>query len=328
MFRTEGNHQQGMGDLWGGLALADECVAQGDECIVVVSGGDEAIAMITERGHRFSVAISPAVEEKILLSFLPDVILVNQLNNPPSYIESLRRHATLVVTMDDTSEGAQRADLNINVLYHKPGAVVEPQYIALREEFRVAHTISRSVRSEVKEVLVTQGGSDTYGFTPRIVRALERMTFRPHCTVVVGPAFRHHDELQEALSASSLGISVLRSVREMSRLMIDADLAVTAGGLTMFELACVGTPSVVVCGERFEVETAARLEQAGAVVNLGFGDDLNDEALLATMDWLARDVERRRHMAAKGKQLVDGRGCERILRLIRARLAEVTGAWA
>jgi spore coat polysaccharide biosynthesis predicted glycosyltransferase SpsG len=316
VFRTEGSHQQGMGDVMGSLALADECAKQADEILFVLSGGDEAVAAIMEKGYRWQTAPTWEAEQNILTGFCPDVIVVNKLNSPPEYVRSLKAHAGMVVTMDDAGEGAQYADLRVNPLYDAPAAVTDPQYIALRREFQETHSRSKTISGEVRELLITQGGSDTYGFTPGIIRALEGLKIRPHCTVVIGPAFRHKDDLRDAVAASTLDLTVVRNVRDMAERMWKADLAITAGGLGVFELLCVGTPSLVVCGEWFEVETASKLEKSGAVVNLGFGGDLNGERLREAVEALAKDAKQRKELSLRGKQLVDGRGCERIVELI------------
>ncbi len=322
-FRTEGNHRQGMGDLLGSAALADECQRQSGEVLFVISGGSEAVAVLREGGYPFRVAESSEAEREILEAYQPDIIVLNKLDNPPAYVRWLRALAPLVVTIDDAGEGAAHADVSINVLYHRPGALTDSRYIVLRREFQAIHAREKVVAPEVRELLITQGGSDTYGFAPRILRALESITLRLHCVVVVGPAFRHHAELEAAVSASTLDLSVVRNVRNMAELMWRADLAITAGGLSVFELCCVGTPSLVVCGEPFEVETAARVDAAGAVVNLGFGGDLDYAALRGAVEALAASADKRRQMSARGKELVDGRGCERIVRLLRERLARV-----
>lgn len=324
-FRTEGNHQQGMGDLEGSLALADECVRYGDEVLILISGGVEAIAAIRERGHPYRVVESLAAERQVLESLRPDAIVVNKLGSPPEYVEGLKDFGGLVVTVDDAGEGAKHANLRINVLYPIAGAVTDVEYVALRREFQEAHTLPRRVAEEPMEILVTQGGSDTHGFTPRILRGLEYMKRRPHCTVVVGPAFRHRSELEIALAESTLDLTVVANVRNMAELMLKADLAVTAGGLTMFELACVGTPAVVVCAEPFEDETAARVAAAGAVVNLGFGGDLDYGRLAGVVDDLLGDGEARRGMSTRGLALVDGRGCQRVVHLIRETLTSESG---
>jgi len=312
-----------MGDLFGSVALADECQRQTDEVLFVISGGSETVAALIERGYAYSVVGSLKAELEILQAFRPDVIVVNKLNNQPAYIQSLRSLAPLIVTIDDAGQGAIHADLNINVLYPAPGAITDLQYLALRREFQEFHESERAISSDVRELLVTQGGSDTYGFTPRILRTFDDMALRPHCTVVLGPAFRHYGELEEAVNASTLDLTIVRNARNIVELMWQADLAITAGGLTMFELCCVGTPSLVVCGERFEVATAERLEQAGVVVNLGFGGGLDYAALPRAVEALAADVEKRRRMGVRGRELVDGRGAERVVRLLRERLARV-----
>ncbi len=310
----------------GSLALADECAKQADEILFVISGGDEAIAAITERGYRFHAVAAHENERQALRAFRPDVILVNKLNNDPTYIKSLKGLTDLLVTIDDAGEGAKLADLRVNSLYYTPDAVTDPRYIALRNEFQEIHGRSKRINDEVQELFIAQGGSDTHGFTSRIIRALEGMMTRPHCTVIIGPAFKHEAELRSATEASSLDLTVVRNARNMAELMWNADLAITAAGLTMFELLCVGTPGLVVCAEPFEVETAARLEKAGTVLNLGFGGRLDYTRLPQSVDALAEDVETRGAMSRCGKQLVDGKGCERIVRLIRERAKELSGS--
>src|SRR2546422_90113 len=99
-----------MGDVMGSLALADECAKHSDEILFIISGGDEAMAALTENGYRFQTAATVEDERRALRAFRPDVILVNKLNNDPSYIKSLRGLADIVVTIDDAGEGAKLAD--------------------------------------------------------------------------------------------------------------------------------------------------------------------------------------------------------------------------
>jgi spore coat polysaccharide biosynthesis predicted glycosyltransferase SpsG len=103
----------------------------------------------------------------------------------------------------------------------------------------------------------------------------------------------------------------------MAALMLRADLAVTAGGITLFELACLGTPAIVVCGERFEMETAERMHEAGAALHAGFGGDLEPARLSSALDSLAGDFELRKRMSARGREMVDGQGAHRVMALIR-----------
>jgi len=326
LIRTEGNHQKGMGDVWSSIALADECVRYFDDISFMVSDEAETVYIIKARGYEFFTVNSLLREQEVITFFQPDLVLVTMLNNPPSYIKFLKEFPCFVVTVDDAGEGAKSADLNINVLYPIPGAVTGLKFLALRNEFQKAHKKVNTIREDIQELLVTQGGSDTYGFTPQIIRALEGVGWRPHCTVVVGPAFQHEVDLDKAVQSSTLDLTIRRNPPHMHQLMEKADLAITAGGLTMFELACVGTPSLVICGEPFEVETAQRLENAGVVVNLGFGGNLDFARVPIALYVLAGNSDKRRHMSLRGKQLIDGRGSERVVGMIRERV-EALGAW-
>lgn len=325
VFRTEGNHKQGMGDVWGSLALARKFDGMSDEKFFLVGGGDEATAAIRGQGYRCLVVSSRTHEASVLEEIRPDVIVLNQLNNAPDYVRFLKKFSRLLVTVDDAGGGAAFSDLKFNPLYEAPGAITDLSYLPLREEFIAAHDRAKPIRAQVRELLIAQGGSDTYGQTPRILRALGQAAARPRCTVVVGPAFRHEMKLEEAVAESELELRVVRNPRNMAELMLEADLAVTAGGLMMLELCCVGTPGIVVCGDRWELETAERLARAGAVVNLGSGLDLDFNRVPAVLDALCADPERRRAMSAAGKGLVDGRGCERMAELIRERAATPRG---
>ena len=328
IFRTRADHAQGMGDIWGSLAIADAWSGSAEAMLMLCAGDDQAADVLTRGGHRFEMVRSADEERRLLEEFRPDVAVINQLQSPPALITLYQAHARLVVTIDDVGEGAALADLRINVLYQTPGAVTDCSYIMLRREFAVLRERAKPIRDAVRELLITQGGADTYGFTPRIVEAIGRLSVIPHGTVVVGPAFRHDRELEQAVGASSVPLSVIRNARDMADLMWAADLAITAGGLTMFELACVGTPSLVVCGERFEVESAERLERAGAGRCLGFGGDLEAGRLSGAVEALARDPASRQAMSDRGKQLIDGHGAQRIVQLITEALASTAGRHA
>jgi len=325
VFKTRADHAQGMGDLWGSLAIADAWSGSAEAMLILCSGDDTAADVLKRSRHRFEMVRSTDEERRLLGEFRPDVAVINQLQSPPALMALYQAHVRLVVTIDDVGEGAALADLRINVLYQTPGAVTDCSYIMLRREFAALHARAKPIRNTVQELLITQGGADTYGFTPRIVEAVGRLSVIRHGTVVVGPAFRHDRQLQEALGEATVPMSVVRNTSRMAELMWNADLAITAGGLTMFELACVGTPSVVVCGERFEVETAQRLERAGVGRCLGFGGDLQPGRLGGAVEALARDPASRQAMSQRGQQLIDGQGAQRIVQLITETLASTAG---
>jgi spore coat polysaccharide biosynthesis predicted glycosyltransferase SpsG len=320
-FRTEGNPKQGMGDVMSSLAIAEQCRDADDAVLFVISGG-EAEEAIRARGYAVAVAPDESGRLDAIRRFGADVVVINMLNTPQASVRAMSGATPLVVTIDDNGPGAREAGLRINVLYHTPDAVTGLEYIALREEFQRAHDAERTVRAQAEELLLMQGGADTYGFLPRILDGVGASVWRGHVTLITGPAFVHENALRASLDRSPLDVDVIRNCSTMADVMRRADMAISAGGISMFELACVGTPSIIVCAEHFEEETASRLDRAGVVRNLGFGGALSDAAIAEAVDTLAGDVEKRREMARCGRELIDGKGAVRIAQRIRSAVAE------
>ena len=95
----------------------------------------------------------------------------------------------------------------------------------------------------------------------------------------------------------------------MSGILKNYDLAITAGGMTLLELACVGIPSLIICGERFEIETAKLLEKYGFGKNLGFGKNVSTKKLNSEISAIINDFNTRKSMKLCGQKLIDGNGC-------------------
>ena len=78
----------------------------------------------------------------------------------------------------------------------------------------------------------------------------------------------------------------LLEIHQKNELLLDVniDLALTAGGITLLELACVGVPCLIICGKKFEIETANLLEKNNFGINLGFGKNLSLTKIAKNID--------------------------------------------
>ena len=100
-----------------------------------------------------------------------------------------------------------------------------------------------------------------------------------------------------------------------------ADLALSAGGDTVYELALLGVPMLVLCHVSHQLETAAAFAAEGAAENLGLVSECTDSQLAAAIGRLVRDAQRRRAYSQRGRELVDGGGRVRVAEHIRRLLA-------
>ena len=317
---THASHAIGMGHLYRlrnlllGLERRDPTV----EVLLLVNEDPLAASFFGDL-HGEVLAGDPARfgdwADAALAAFDPDVAIHDALRAEAALLPVLRYHAPCLITVDDTSDIARAlCDLRINVLYQAPARAHDPPTwnalgdVFLHESFSAA-AASYSYRETAHEVLVSQGGADTFGQLPKIVDALLPIA-QLQLHVVAGMAFRHQDELEEAHRGSQR-VTVHHDVRDMAGLMQRCDIAVSGGGMTLFELADVGVPTIAMTAEPVELETIARFDKRDLIVNLGLSDPFPRQNLKEAAAELLADKPRRQELGRRARKAVQGRGIER-----------------
>lgn len=196
-----------------------------------------------------------------------------------------------------------------------------PAYFIFRREFSAAATTERSIAQKGQRILVTVGGGDELRFTVRIAKALCAIGTREmSLRIVLGPAYPQ--DLKAAVQAvleDFPGESVLiDQASNMAEQFLWADLAVIGDGLTKYEAAVTGTPSLMLSRFDSEGELNQEFARTGTTIHVGDGAAIATGALAEQIQQLLNDVSRRTAMSQCGKALLDGRGLERILAAIPA----------
>src|SRR3546814_8638629 len=106
--------------------------------------------------------------------------------------------------------------------------------------------------------------------------------------------------------------------------MLWCDLAISATGLTKYELAATGTPAILLSHDRAHAENNLAFAELGAAVDLGEIALLSDITIAETVRALLQDAARRARMSSCGRRAVDGRGAFRIVAVLYARSEEHT----
>jgi spore coat polysaccharide biosynthesis protein SpsF len=169
-------------------------------------------------------------------------------------------------------------------------------------------------------VLLSFGGSDPQGLTLKAARALQAVPGAIEIVAVTGPAFSDGRALDALLPALSRPLRIEREVGgdRLAELMLDADLMVGSGGMSVYEIAALGTPGVVLAQNEREDKRMADFARKGTVRYLGLGPDVAEDAILAAVLELLGDAPLRRAMSARGRDLVDGAGAARAAEAVLA----------
>ncbi|UPW83778.1 UDP-2,4-diacetamido-2,4,6-trideoxy-beta-L-altropyranose hydrolase [Lysinibacillus sp. Ag94] len=146
-----------------------------------------------------------------------------------------------------------------------------PKYLIMREEFIEARHQIRQRNQEIQRLLVFMGGTDPTNETLKILNALEELTFA-HVDVVVGNGNVHKEEIEQICRERNYHYHC--QVSYMAQLMRQADFSIGAGGSSMWERCYVGLPSSSTIVANNQLITTNYADQLGAVINLGWHEDV------------------------------------------------------
>ncbi len=257
----------------------------------------EAEACIVD-GYRFGAGFF----EDLRSSLAPDCVLVaiDDLGTPPIRVD-------LVVNPNYAAEAMAG--------YGRPSStafLLGPRFAMLRSEFLRPATDPGEERPSPDgrlRVLVTFGGSDVAGATARVVSLL-----RPYpvdVLAILGAAYS--GQVVDENGPGVANVRVLRGVGDMSRLMRSVDLAISAAGSTLLELAYHRVPTLAFCVSENQERAGEALGLDGYLVYGGWFDRCDDTSLGGFFRTLIESAGERRRLRARLRGLVDGGGVDRIL---------------
>lgn len=303
VFVVAGYPAIGMGHVFRSLMLAHE-ISNHKVFFICTRESELAASNIAARDYKTTIQKGELWEDVLALG--PDLVINDMLDTSREYMERLKAAHIPVVNFEDEGPGSVLADQVVNALYEVPETLekgADParflyghRYFCLRDEFLQAE--QNVFRAEPHCVLITFGGTDLPDYTRRTLDVVE-----PLCRargvavrVVTGPGYAHRDELVRHIAA--IGNPLVRfeyATNIMSRMMEGVDLAVCSAGRTVYELAHMRIPSIVLAQhEREARHTFARADHG--FVYMGVMRHFNAERLRKVFTQLIDEPERRRRL--------------------------------
>lgn len=340
LIRADASRFIGSGHVMRCSAIASEVVRLGGEALFAASDEDSADFV---RSLGFPVATLPGDarslrrDDAMRLAELAEeagagCVLVDTYAATDAFfdgLEAFRRRGGRTAYLDDlfTFEGGYReeprrrpVDVVVNYSFSasrgayerayggSPAArLVGPSFAPVRRQFRCGR---RACGLEVGRILVTVGSTNQGRLLEGLVDACLQAVPRAGLSVVVG-------KLASYDGPQGGRVDVFRDVRDMASLMARADLALSAAGSTLYELAVMGVPTVAVAATENQSLNAEGFTKMGLgpVVRYETGRFVRSE-LETIVSTLADDSGARAEMASRALSVVDGGGAERIARAL------------
>ncbi len=335
LFRTEAATDIGFAHLHRCLLLAAALRGQGAHCVFAVAQDDTAQA---ERVKQSGFVIAPIPSACLYADEArnyPDdvqVVLIDlqhtrNIADPSrllALLHGLKKGQYKVVFLDAMFDEAFRHK-DAPKLY----AYVQP-YVGAEQDTRpdcdhwltgASYAImtptyrnlpQRHIKHEAKNILVTFGGADPQNLTATLLNALKQrhdLALR----VIQGPYFSDdHKNLIAGLAAYARA-EIIDAPASLLQHYQWADIAIGSSGLSRYEFAATGLPSLFCALYSYHVRTCHIFSETGAARYLGYYKDIGDADWEKALDQLIGSPPDRQSMGVAGQALIDGKGADRIL---------------
>lgn len=341
--RTDGNENIATGHLMRCLTIARALVQRGAMPIFIVSD-TTSISLLqkmmtpAEIANRFFAIIhlqtnyrDPDRELPVLRSILSShpvfYLLVDSYYVSRHYLSEMKQ-VCRVAYLDDLQAFDYPVNLLINYdmvvdtsFYKSADTVLTGcAYTPLREQFsRYACHPWKNVR----DIFLSTGGTDPFNIAGGLTEKLlaDSVFADTSLHILTGPMHVHRP-LLETLSQQESRVILHENVTEMASLMSECDLAVSAGGTTLYELCAVGVPAISYSMADNQIPGVTAFDSAGLIPYIG--DIRNNpsfyETAMAQLRSLAQDFSARREQSLRMRMTIDGAGADRIAAALTAPL--------
>lgn len=333
LIRADGNAGIGAGHLMRCLTIAEALenkaqvgfvCADRDSAELAMSKGFDAYVLGTDYKH---MELELPLWEQLFDGNLRNrKILVDSYYVTNVYLEGLQTYGQ-VILLDDMCKRPWNVDKLINYnafatieMYdslnspYKTQYYVGGRYIPIRKEFCGK---DYQPKEHAENILITTGGGDCDNIAGQILDNIRDTSCTFH--VVTGRFNPHYDELLKR-SKEYGNVQVYHDVKNMAELMARCDLAVTAGGTTIYELSTLGVPFVCFSYAENQEKLTEYIRDRQIA---GYGGSYHKDAC-GTLEGIAKQINElkknsalRKEYSEKERKLVDGEGAKRIARIIQ-----------
>ena len=267
--------------------------------------------------HRDAAATRAALED-----FVPDLVVVDHYLLDREWEDEWRGFRLLVI--DDLANRQHACDALLDQTFGRAEAdyralvpkqcmmMLGSRFALLRPEFADLRTQALEKRARtgsIETVLVNFGGSDIGGLSGPVIEYLLSLEGDFDILLVCGSSTPTLPALR--VLARHPRVRLETDPERMAMIMLQADLAIGAGGVTAWERCTMGLPTILIPVAANQALLSENMEQAGAAV---IAEDV--EGIGPLLSGLQKDFGGWHDLVAGSAALCDGHGASRVAAML------------
>lgn len=324
--RVDGNDKIGTGHIMRSLAIAEALREKG--AIVIFITTDKTPRMIIQN-RGFSVIsldsdwrfLNDEINKMIVVlkEYQIERLIIDTYQVTYNYFNELKPYSKLYY-IDDYGDRRYSVDgvINYNItaelsdyqtLYRGTDTklIIGTEYVPLRKEFQNLKPIR--IKDNIKNVLITTGNTDPDEISTQIAKMIVATKKNSHINFhFICGHFYKNSEVLTHFAEKYQNIIVHKDVQRMSELMLKADLAISAGGSTLYELCACGVPTICFGIADNQDEAVNTFAQKGCMLNCDYKSETFYEDIKKRIKYLNRNKDKRYELHENLLKVTDGSG--------------------
>lgn len=183
------------------------------------------------------------------------------------------------------------------------------KYAPLRKAFW--NCKPKEITARADKLILLSGGTDPYDFLGQMLMLLDLRRLE-HIDVICGRYYPYYEMLLEKYKDNQ-NVCIYKAVSDIEIYMKKADIAVSAGGTTLYELCACGTPTISYSFADNQLDNVKQFASDGLI---DYAGDLRYEnvpkKVIKLIEQYQKNLELRKQRSQEMQKLVDGKGAIRL----------------
>ena len=252
-----------------------------------------------------------------------DIAIIDSYLADISFYEEISKLVKIAAYIDDNKKLDYPKGIVVNgsiyaekLNYPKKEGIVYllgPKYILLRKEFW--EVPEKEIKENIETIMVTFGGDDSKNMTPKIMNLLNKEYPNLKRNIIIGRAFNNLDEIKKEANEYT-NLIYYPDAEEMKEVMLESDVAISAGGQTLYELARVGVPTIGICVADNQKRSIKGWKRVGFLEYVGWYNVNNILEKIKNSIKYLEDVKERKNKSKVGREYIDRQSSIRIIKVL------------
>ena len=234
-----------------------------------------------------------------------DIAILDSYLAPKSFYEKLSKIVKLPVYIDDYN----RINYPKGIVISGSASTDDFDHILLRKEFW--QSPAKRIRKKVRTIMVTFGASYDGDITRKIIKSLSCTYPNILKNVVINSPSKYEKVKDKSVRSINGASSKL-----MKKLMLESDIAISACGQTLYELASTGTPTVAVAISKDQYQNLKSWKRFASFASIDSTKSLNPVPKILKAVNIFMSYDERLKFYKKAKIAIDGKGAGRVVEMM------------